>query len=150
MQFSTTCGFPTHGIVVRPNQGNSDSILFKGITNEGVLDEAVRRCINASEDGKALIETDMRAMYNPTRMKAIEKAAINLLHKLESVCPVWSWPGLEVTEWLKGPPCENCFRPTKHVLKHICTCKKCNYRNEMEYPGGRMYCEAQFCDFCNP
>ncbi len=150
MHFSTTCGFPTHGIVVRPNQGNSDSILFKGITNEGILNEAVMRCINASKDGKALIETDMRAMYNPTRMKVIQKAAVNLLHKLQSVCPVCSWPGFEVTESLRGLTCENCFMPTKHVLKDIYTCKKCSYKNEMEYPGGKMYCEAQFCDFCNP
>ena len=102
MHFSTTCGFPTHGIVVRPNQGNSDSILFKGITNEGALDEAVMRCINASKDGKALIETDMRAMHNPRRMKVIEKVAVNLLHKLQSACPVCSWPGFEVTEWLNS------------------------------------------------
>lgn len=149
-QFSTTCGFPSHGIIVRPNQGDSDSILFKGITTEGLLDKAVMRCINASKDGKALIETDMRAMYNPTRMRVVEKAGINLLRKLQSVCPVCSWPGFEVTEWLKGLPCENCFGPTKHVLKDIYTCKKCSYRNEMEYPGGKMYCEAQFCDFCNP
>jgi hypothetical protein len=150
LQFSTTCGFPSHGIIVRPNQGDRDSILFKGITTEGLLDKAVMRCINASKDGKALIETDMRAMYNPTRMRVIEKAGINLLRKLQSVCPVCSLPGFEVTEWLKGLPCENCFRPTKHVLKDIYTCKKCSYRNEMEYPGGKMYCEAQFCDFCNP
>ncbi len=150
IHFSTTCGFPTHGIVVRPNQGNSDAMLFKGIINEDVLEEAVMRCINVSKDRKAWIETDMRAMYNPTRMKVIEKAALNLLRKLQSVCPVCLWPGFEVTEWLKGLPCENCLMPTKHVLKDIYTCRKCNYKMEIAYSGGEMYCEAQFCDFCNP
>ncbi len=150
MQFSTNCGFPSHGIVVRPNQHNSEPLLFKGITNESILDEAVWRCINASKDGRVLIETDMRAMYNPRRMKVIEKAAVSLLHKLQSVCPVCSWPGFGVTEWLTGLPCENCFRPTERVFKNVYTCKKCSYKNEIEYPDGILYCEGQFCDFCNP
>lgn len=150
IQFSTTCGFPSHGIIVRPNQDANDRALFKGITTENLLKEAVMKCLEVSKDGRALVETDMRAMYNPTRMKVIEKAAINLVHKLQSICPVCSWPGFEVTEWLRGLPCENCFMPTRHVLKHIYTCKKCSHKNEMEYPDGKMYCEAQFCDFCNP
>lgn len=150
IQFSTTCGFHLHGIIVRPNQNANDRVLFKGITTENLLKEAVMKCFEVSKDKRALIETDMRAMYNPTRMKVIEKEAIDLLHKLQNICPVCSWPGFEVTEWLRGLPCENCFMPTRHVLKHIYTCKKCSHKNEMEYPDGKRYCEAQFCDFCNP
>ena len=150
IQFSITCRFPSHAIVVRPNQAESNNLLFKGLTNESILEEAVMKCISASQDGKALIETDMRAMYNPTRMKVIEKATVNLLSKLQSVCPECAWPGFEVTDWIRGLPCENCFMPTRFVLKHIYTCKKCNHKNEIDYPDRKNYCEAQFCDFCNP
>lgn len=150
IQFSTTCGFPSHGIVVRPNKAESNNLLFKGLTNESILEEAVMKCIRKSQDGKALIETDMRAMHNPTRMKVIENATINLLHKLQSVCPECARPGFEVTEWVRGLPCENCFMPTRFVLKHIYTCKKCNHKNEIDYPDRKNYCEVQFCDFCNP
>lgn len=151
LKFAEKCGFPAHGMVVRPNTGgDNSSVLFKGITSEKMLKDAVTRCISASQDGKALIEPDMRAMYNPTRMKVIEKAAINLLNKLQSLCPQCAWPGFEITEWIKGLPCENCFMPTKSVSAHIYTCKKCSYKKEIEYPDGQKYCEPRFCDFCNP
>ena len=151
MKFAKQCGFPSHGMVVRPNTaGDNSSILFKGITSENALKEAVKKCFTASKDGKALIETDMRAIYNPKRMKVIEKAALNLLNKIKSLCPQCGWPGFEITEWIKGLPCENCFFPTKAIAKHIYQCKKCNYKKEIEYPDNQKYSNPTFCDFCNP
>ena len=151
IDFAKKCGFPSHGMVVRPNiDCDNTAILFKGITCEKILKEAVTKSISASKDGKALIETDMRAIYNPTRMKVIEKAALNLLNKIKNVCPECRWPAFEITEWIKGLPCENCFFPTRGITKHIYLCKKCNHKKEIEYPDNQKYNDARFCDFCNP
>ncbi len=150
IRFSSNCGFPSHGIVVRPNHYEDGSLLFKGITDEGILIDAVEKCLTVSFDGKAMIETDMRAMCNSTRMKVIEKATINLFQKLNSLCPVCDWPGFEITDWVKGLLCENCFKPTRLTFSHIYTCKKCSHKNKIDYPEGKLYCEARYCDFCNP
>lgn len=151
IKFAKESEFPSHGIVVRPNADRDNSgILFKGITSEKALEKAVKICIAESVDGKALLETDMRAVYNPTRMKVIEKAATNLLAKIKSVCPECSWPGFEITEWIKGLPCENCFSPTSGISKHIYQCKKCTHKKEIEHPNNQKYSEARFCDYCNP
>lgn len=146
--FAKKCGFPSHGMVVRPN--DNSGLLFKGITSEEILEEAVAKSITASQNGKALMETDMRAMYNPKRMKVIEKATINLLNKIKSLCPACGWLGFEITEWINGLPCENCFFPTKGIAKHIYQCKKCNHQKEIQYPSGQKFSEPTFCDFCNP
>ena len=151
LKFAKKCGFPSHGLVVRPNTGGDNSnILFKGITSEKTLIEAVNKSIAESLDGKALLEPDMRAIYNPKRMKVIEKATINLLNKIKSLCPECGWPAFEITEWINGLPCENCFFPTRGIAKHIYRCKKCNHKKEIEYPDNKKYTEPTFCDFCNP
>lgn len=151
MKFAKQCGFPSHGMVIRPNiSGDNNLEIFKGITTEKMLKEAVTKCIGVSQDGKVLIETDMRALYNPKRMKVIEKATVNLLNKMKSLCPECCWPGFEITEWIKGLPCENCFFPTKGIAKHVYQCKKCNHKKEIEFPDNQKYSEARFCDFCNP
>ena len=148
LDFVIKCGFPLHGVVVRPID-NKD-ILFKGITSNQLLSEAVSKCLYSSQIGKALIETDMRAIYNPKRMKVIEKATINLLNKIKSLCPECSWPGFEIAEWVTGLPCENCFFPTRGILKHVYQCKRCNYKKEYEYPNNQKNNPPEFCDFCNP
>ncbi|NUM50881.1 MAG: hypothetical protein HUU48_07160 [Flavobacteriales bacterium] len=151
LKFAKQCGFPSHGLAVRPNTGGDNSdILFKGITSEKILKEAVNKSIAESLDGKALLEPDMRAIYNPKRMKVIEKATINLLSKIKSLCPECGWLGFEITEWINGLPCENCFFPTRGIAKHIYQCKKCNHKKEIEYPYNQKYSEPTFCDFCNP
>ncbi len=151
LKFVNQCGFPSHAMVVRPNTaGDNSLILFKGITSEKMLKEVVKKSIAAAQDGKALIETDLRAIYNPKRMKVIEKAAINLLIKITSLCPECSWPGFEIVEWIKGLPCENCSLPTRQTLKHIYQCKKCHHKKEVQYPDGEIFCDPTFCDFCNP
>ena len=151
LKFGRQCGFPSHGMVVRPNTAvDNNLVLFKGITSEKTLQEALTISLSASLDGKALIETDMRATYNPKRMKVIEKATINLLNKIRSLCPECNWPAFEITEWIKGLPCENCSLPTRGISKHIYLCKKCSHEKEIEFPDGEKFSDPGFCDFCNP
>ncbi|MDQ3046795.1 MAG: hypothetical protein M3R27_04540 [Bacteroidota bacterium] len=149
--FAKKGGFPSHAMVVRPNKEiNKSSMLFKGITSGEILKDAVIKSINASIDGKALIETDMRAIYNPKRMKVIEKATVNLLNKILNVCPECSWPAFEITERVKGLPCESCFFPTRGIKKYIFQCKNCNYKLDKEFPDNQNFSDSRYCDICNP
>jgi len=149
--FAEKIRFPKHGLVVKyPVSKNRFEIAAKGIITRETLKQVITKALKFSTDGKAHVETDMRALYNPMRMKVIEKAATNLLNKINSLCPACGWLGFEITEWLNGLPCENCFLPTKGIAKHIYQCKKCNHKKEIEYPNNKKYSDARFCDFCNP
>lgn len=53
--------FPSHALIVRPNDGIKPGFLFKGIVDNHALTSAVALCSSASDDWLALVETDMRA-----------------------------------------------------------------------------------------
>lgn len=150
-EFSKKVGFPEHGLVVMVNSssGKSDEII-KGITTEKQLVEAMELAFANSPDGKVHIETDMRALYNPTRMKNIEKAARDLLRKLNQLCPQCSWPGFEVVERKKGLPCALCNFPTAMTLVAIFECKKCDFSQEIFFPDGLEKADPSQCMYCNP
>ncbi|MBF2064523.1 MAG: hypothetical protein IGS39_08910 [Calothrix sp. C42_A2020_038] len=150
-EFATKVGFPEHGLIVMfdENPQNSNEV-FKGITNPEKLTEAVNFVLNHSTTGKAHIETDMRAMYNPTRMKNIEKATRNLISKINSCCPQCSTPGFEITQRIQGLPCELCYAPTLLTKSVIYQCHKCGYKQERLYPDGTEFADPSQCMYCNP
>jgi len=92
----------------------------------------------------------MRAMYNPTRMQMIEKAAQKLVQKIKILCPQCSTPGFGVTDAVPGLPCNLCGLPTQSTLAYSYECKKCGYRKEEKYPKGKTAEELMFYDYCNP
>ncbi|MGB3652437.1 MAG: DUF6671 family protein [Rivularia sp. (in: cyanobacteria)] len=149
-EFAKKIGFPEHGLVVmlsdRPK--NSDEII-KGITTEKELIEAINYGLTKSPNGEIHLETDMRAMYNPTRMKNIEKATRNLLEKLNSFCPKCSTPGFDIIQRIPGLPCEWCNTPTILTKATIYKCQKCGFRKEKLFPNGE-YANPSQCMYCNP
>ncbi|MDX5474475.1 MAG: hypothetical protein LPK00_02960 [Bacillaceae bacterium] len=149
-EFAVSKGFPTHGVIIKPyvHTTNSDEII-KGIVTEEELKEAVVYTLKKSPESFHM-ETDMRAMYNPTRMKNIEIATIDLVKKINTICPVCETPGFEIVERKKGLPCEICHYPTNTTLSIIYHCKKCNYQEEHLYPDKRQFGDAMYCDVCNP
>lgn len=150
-EFSIKAGFPEHGIVVMVNASSDrKGEIIKGITTEEHLREAVTLALAHSPNGKVHIETDMRAMYNPTRMKTIEKATRDLIAKLNQVCPLCAWPGFEVVEKVKGLPCALCNFPTEMTRAVIYQCKKCSFRQEVVFPDGLKKAEPSQCMYCNP
>jgi formate dehydrogenase maturation protein FdhE len=96
------------------------------------------------------IETDMRAMYNPTRMKTIEKATHSLIKKLNQLCPDCSCPGFEVVEKRRGLPCALCNLPTAMTRAVIYQCKKCDFSKEELFPDGLEKADPAQCMYCNP
>jgi hypothetical protein len=85
--------FPSHALIVRPNEGLKPGFLFKGVADLETLNGAVMRCAPASGDGWAHVETDMRAHVNPTRQKVIRRPAFRLARRLAAACPSCGAPG---------------------------------------------------------
>ncbi|MBD2339245.1 hypothetical protein H6G64_19940 [Calothrix sp. FACHB-156] len=149
--FALKVGFPEHGLVVSCQELPQDSSeIVKGITNREKLLEAINWALNNSPDGKVHLETDMRALYNPTRMKNIAKATQNLLKKIKSQCPQCSAPGFEIVERIKGLPCEICATPTNLFLSVVYQCNKCGFSQEKLFPEGREFADPAQCMYCNP
>lgn len=147
LDFSAKVGFPSHGLILKKGK-NDHRYLRKGITTKNELLVCFNFCIN--EFGSAYVETDMRAMYNPTRMKVIEKVTKGLLAKLNSLCPICSTPGYSVVSATSGLPCSSCGFPTSSTLFHSYACVKCNHAEDIKFPYTKHMEDPMYCDICNP
>ncbi len=147
IEFAKSVKFPTHGLILRRSKQDTTQMI-KGITNLGILKRSFNKLMEKSNSVYA--ETDMRAMYNPTRMSLIEKATRKLIDKVNSPCPGCNTPGFEVTEAKKGLKCSLCGSPTDSTLSHIYSCKKCRFTKEEMYPHKKTAEDPMYCDYCNP
>ena len=147
LAFANKIGFPSHGIIIKKGKEN-----FTGIIKESrTIDELIINYeILKNTDGSAYAETDMRAMYNPSRMRTIAKATEKLVQKIKSLCPECGTPGFGVVETENGLPCSMCSVPTRSTLKHIYRCQKCTFQMDKKYPFDKQVEDPQYCDFCNP
>ena len=149
--FGHKVGFPAHALVViTGDSATSNGEIVKGIVTEKQLFDAVSAAINKSSSGKVHVETDMRAMYNPTRMKNIENATLDLVKKFHQFCPECGWPGFEVAERKIGLLCGLCHFPTQLVRSQIYQCQNCSYTKEELFPNGREAADPSQCQYCNP
>ena len=145
--FAKKVQFPSHGIILKDNNQKPTEI-YKNITNYGDLEAAFLKITqNRSE---VYVETDMRAMRNPSRMKIIAQTATVLIEKIKSLCPKCATPGFEETEIIRGLPCKNCNRPTRTAKTQRFTCKKCTFTELYEISNNKKYEDPMYCDFCNP
>ncbi|MFZ4100930.1 MAG: DUF6671 family protein [Sphingobacterium thalpophilum] len=147
MEFAKNAKFPSHGLIIRKSSNDLEEIV-KGITNKEQLKSTFNFLI--SKYGKCFIETDMRAMYNPTRLKVIEKSTKILADKINCLCPACKIPGFGITEAKQGLPCRECNFPTKSILSYSYSCQKCSFSQEEKYPQGKKTEDPMWCDFCNP
>ena len=142
-----TVGFPEHAIVLKNDEKEVTSIV-KGIQSWELLEDSYNKL--SANNSKVVAETDMRAMFNPTRMKVIEKAAIKLIEKIKTLCPQCNTPGFGIVNAKSGLPCEWCNSPTKSTMLHIYQCQKCQFELEKMYPNDKKTEDPTYCDFCNP
>lgn len=145
--FAKSAQFPQHGLMIKNKKENFTEIV-KGITNPNQLKNTFQNFISKYQ--QAFVETDMRAMFNPSRMKVIEQAAKNLAEKINSRCPNCKIPGFGITETQQGLPCERCNFPTRSTLNTIYTCQKCGFAENLMYPHGKKTEDPMYCDICNP
>jgi hypothetical protein len=149
--FASKVGFPTHGLIVMSDREVKDSsAIFKGITTETALHEAVTQALAQSSTGRIHIETDMRAMYNPTRMQAIAAATKDLVKNIHQVCPQCACPGFAIVETKPGLPCSLCHLPTRLPRAVRYECQKCHFSEEALFPNGLTTANPAQCLYCNP
>lgn len=145
-EFAKTAGFPSHYLIVSAQDTGSEFI--KGISSFDELSAAVQWAIRKSSVGAALIQTDMRAYANPTRMVNIGKAAEDLVKKLRDFCPNCGMVGFSVSEYLRGLPCSWCGLPTDEIQSELRLCSSCGYKSTDTLKTGKA--DPGSCNFCNP
>ena len=148
--FAGRSKFPEHGLIVmgcvdeKPAPGLA---LFKDVIDHAALEKAVGQVV--AKCGAAFVEADMRAHRNPTRMRAIERAASDLVRRFRSRCPACAHPGFDVTERIPGLPCEWCGEPTHVIRAEVLTCQACEYRLERAATSATT-ADPGRCESCNP
>ncbi len=145
--FAKSVDFPSHALILRKAK-NDNTEIIKGIADWEVL---IRSFQFLNEKyGSAFAETDMRALYNPTRMSVIQSAAKKLVAKIKARCPECRTPGFGITEKKQGLPCKLCGSPTRSTLSYIYQCKKCAFIKEEKFPHNKTEEDPMYCDVCNP
>lgn len=140
--------FPSHALIVRPNEAPSP--IYKGITDGQELRIAIERCAALSPDGRARMETDMRAHLNPTRMRVIRRLAFRLARRLATPCPSCGKPGFGMIDIVAGLPCAACGLPTQLVASEVWGCASCSHREVHPRIDGLRLADPGSCPSCNP
>jgi len=146
-EFANGVGFPEHALIIRKEQSSSEAI-HKNIHHWNSLTDIFQQMLD--NFGGAFVETDMRAMNNPSRMQVIKEITQKLITKIQSTCPHCDCPGFDIKEFKEGLPCEWCNRPTKSILSVIYWCNKCDFQKEEWYPKKKEKEDPQYCQYCNP
>ncbi len=150
-EFAEKAGFPEHGLVIAPaasSPQSSPAELIKGITTDAQLMEAVTTIL--ANHGQAHLQTDMRAMHNPTRLQVIQQATQDLIQAAKRTCPSCQMPGFAVSDRTSGLPCALCHHPTDLLLAEIYTCQICDHQAQKFYPNGVEMADPMYCAYCNP
>lgn len=147
LAFAEQVGFPAHGLILRKSKEENIDI-HKGIITTETLQQSFE--LLYSKYHAVFAETDMRAMYNPTRMSVIEQATLKLVQKIQSTCPQCQTPGFGITDAKKGLKCGLCGSATKSTLSYLYVCQQCQFTKEEMYPNKKTFEDPTYCDFCNP
>lgn len=114
-EFASKSGFPSHGLIMRNLEGSQTDIV-KGIRTWEDLLKHYQEMTEVPKQAHVYLETDMRAMHNPLRMRVIAELTQKLVMKMNSLCPKCDMPGCSVTQLFPGLPCKRCHMPTRQVL----------------------------------
>lgn len=135
--------YPSHGIMIR-----SEKEIIKDVQDPDLIRSHVQAMLY--EYGQCTIETDMRAMYNPTRMQCIGQLTKKLASALLNKCDSCGWHGFQILRQENGLKCSLCNRPTRSILYHLYQCKKCGFEKKIIYPNKKQMEDPAYCDWCNP
>jgi hypothetical protein len=146
-QFAQKVKFPSHALILRDSEGGVTEIV-KGIQDTSVLHNEFERMQRTYD--RVFVETDMRAMHNPMRMKVIASATCKLVENINRCCPSCNTPGFDVVQVVQGLPCSLCSSPTRSLKTLIYGCKKCTFQQPVDYPDQKEKEDPMYCDYCNP
>ena len=142
-------GFPRHAVIVRPEAGPPQPCV-KGLQSLEALDRAIAHCRAHARGEPLVLETDMRAHLNPTRMASIRRLGFQLARRLASTCPACQSPGWGCTGTSPGLPCGWCGSPTELSRSELWGCLACDHREERPRRDGRQQADPAHCPSCNP
>ncbi len=145
-EFLPQIGFPSHGVILKVI--SPEVKYVKGIQDEQELEYHFNIFKNESTD--IIAETDMRAMYNPTRMTVIGELAQKLVARILTKCPSCEASGFGPSRSETGLPCAWCGGPTESILKNVSSCLKCSHEVEEWYPNEKEKEDPMYCQTCNP
>lgn len=148
--FVEAAQFPSHALILRPDDNYTKSPIYKGIDRQEALIEAFNKSLTHSSDGKVWVETDMRAQYNPSRMKVIGELADKLAQRLATQCPACNAPGWGHIKAEKGLRCEYCDQANEMVAHEIYGCTSCDHSETMPRADGLKAAAQMHCVWCNP
>lgn len=148
--FLEATSFGSHGLIVRANVPKSGGVVFRGVTDYSELSKCIRTAAQQSADGRARLDTDMRADQNPTRMDVIGQLGLRLARRLRSQCVSCLAPGWGLVEVKRGMPCESCSAPTSLAYLEVFGCALCGRSEEKPRNDGLKLAPAGNCDYCNP
>ncbi len=144
ISFAKKCSFPSHALILKNPKTNE---LYKAIQDQSKLLEIATHILSDNE--ALMVETDMRAHLNPTRMTHIQEVAVQLANRISKRCPSCYAPGFGVTDVERGLPCGLCGNPTRSVMYQIYTCPSCCHTEKKLRPDKKTE-DPMFCDLCNP
>ena len=149
VEFAEGIGFPAHGVIVTAAvDGKPDPAVLLRKDNMSPEELLANVADAIAISGAACVETDMRACRNPTRMRAIRRAAIDLVRRCRSCCPRCGRRGFVATERIAGLPCASCHAATAATRAMIEVCAGCGFRREQF--AREAWADPGFCDCCNP
>jgi hypothetical protein len=148
--FARSAEFPSHALVLRPNDRSMKNMIFKGIADQAWLIDAFKKVQDASRDRGVWVETDMRANCNPSRMAVIGELAEKLAKRLTSLCPLCCTPGWGIVNAEKGLRCEYCNQPTDMIACEVYGCVLCDYKKALARSDGLQFAPQMHCEICNP
>lgn len=139
-------GFPRFGVFVVRSSDMTQPIKNLA-TVEAVID-AMDREARRSDDGLAVLYSDMRAHKNPLRMKVLRAAGWKLARRLQRLCPQCHAPGFGPIGSRRGLPCEACGEPTHWIDFEIDGCGVCGHAASRPRIDGRTTAARLSCKAC--
>ncbi|MBS0517727.1 MAG: hypothetical protein JSR90_03500 [Proteobacteria bacterium] len=139
-------GFPEYGVFVIC--GSDSSRPIKGLASVEEVISAIDQEARRSEDGKAILISDMRAHRNPARMKILRALAWKLAKRLSMLCPRCGSPGFGHVDSRRGLPCEHCGEPTHWIDFEIDGCAVCGHAVARPRADGRRTAPRSACRAC--
>jgi hypothetical protein len=149
LAFGTRMGFPDHHLVLRPHKVFSPGdTLHKGVSDHDALVRITTALLDVHRT--CWVESDLRAMANPTRMRVIEATAQRFADELQRACPYCGACWFRITGSRSGLPCGFCGTPTASTRSYVRSCWKCLLEMHEPRPDGKETEEQQYCPICNP
>ena len=139
-------GFPEFGVFVVCSSDMSRPI--KNLATVDAVIAAMDREAERSEDGLAVLYSDMRAHRNPLRMQVLRAVGFRLARRLQRLCPRCDAPGFGPIGSRRGLPCESCGEPTHWIDFEMDGCNVCGHASSRPRRDGRRTAPRLRCHAC--